>query len=76
MRTERSGPSSRGGFLRPEGERPPVDAEKLREGGAALRGDRDGAAVSVSPEGRAAFAELLGIDGRTLTFGPQEAAAA
>jgi DNA-binding transcriptional ArsR family regulator len=37
---------------------------------------RDGRAVAVSPEGRAAFAELLGIDGRTLTFGPQEAAAA
>ncbi|HEX8164232.1 MAG TPA: winged helix-turn-helix domain-containing protein [Beijerinckiaceae bacterium] len=41
-----------------------------------VRRQRDGRALYVSPEGRAAFAELLGIDARTLTYRTREAAAA
>jgi DNA-binding transcriptional ArsR family regulator len=37
---------------------------------------RDSRAVEVSPEGRAAFSDLLGIDGQTLTFGVPKRAAA
>src|SRR4051794_10153211 len=71
-------PLSRGGFLRPEGERPPVDAEKLREGGAAPRRDRDGAAVALAldPAGCEAVAAEGGADdaGKVMAaLGPVEA---
>jgi DNA-binding transcriptional ArsR family regulator len=41
-----------------------------------IRRLRDNRAIEVSPEGRAALADLLGIDEGTLTFAPPERAAA
>lgn len=41
-----------------------------------VRRQRDSRALEVSPEGRAALSDLLGIDPRSLAFRPREAAAA